>query len=397
MRAVCQRCLRPQVTCYCGELPPIPTRTRVVLLQHPRERRVAIGTARMAHLALPNSELHLGVEFSRHERLQRLLADPASRPAVLYPAAEAPGPDAWTEEPPRTLVVIDGTWTQARKVLSLNPCLRALPRISLRPARPGNYRIRREPAAHCLSTIEAVVEALGQLEGEPARFAPMLAAFDRMVDRQLACQQARVGPSRYKRLRARPRRGWRPEELSPERLSRLVLVHAEANAPALTDPVRFDPELVHLAALRPSTRERFEAFIAPGRPLSESTPRHLELPAERLLEGEELGAALARWRRFLGPEATLAAWGPFTRQLLAAAGAPDGPFLDLRQAATRVLGARPGGVHCAAARMSTGPVTAWASGRAGRRLAALEQVLDGLLFGDTAAMRARKVAPDGRG
>jgi len=61
---VCARCRRPQVVCYCAQLSRLPTRTRVLVLQHPRERRVGIGTARMAQLALPNSFLRVGINFA---------------------------------------------------------------------------------------------------------------------------------------------------------------------------------------------------------------------------------------------------------------------------------------------------------------------------------------------
>ena len=74
-RTVCRRCRRPGPCCYCAHLAPIPSATRVVFLQHPRESKVAIGTCRMAHLALADSELHLGVSFEAHPRLRALVAD----------------------------------------------------------------------------------------------------------------------------------------------------------------------------------------------------------------------------------------------------------------------------------------------------------------------------------
>jgi DTW domain-containing protein YfiP len=87
-------------------------------------------------------------------------------------------------------VVIDGTWAQAEKMMAANPFLAALPRVSVASGRPSGYGdLRREPAPHCLSTIEAVACALGALEGDPARFEPMRAAFRLMVERQLACSQ----------------------------------------------------------------------------------------------------------------------------------------------------------------------------------------------------------------
>ena len=46
-RASCARCLRPVKLCWCEHLTTLDTKTRVVLLQHPKERDLAIGTARV--------------------------------------------------------------------------------------------------------------------------------------------------------------------------------------------------------------------------------------------------------------------------------------------------------------------------------------------------------------
>jgi DTW domain-containing protein YfiP len=170
----------------------LPTRTRVVLLQHPRERHVAIGTARMAMLCLPNSELHVGADWTDSPVLARILADATRPPALLFPG---PGAIDIARDPPRgpiTLVVVDGTWRQVRKVLLANPVLSALPRYAFEPPAPSEYRIRREPSASCVSTIEALAHVLGALEGEPERFTALLAPFRAMIDGQLE-HRARAG------------------------------------------------------------------------------------------------------------------------------------------------------------------------------------------------------------
>jgi DTW domain-containing protein YfiP len=163
----------------------IATRTRVVLLQHPRERGVAIGTARMASLCLPSAELHVGVDWVDSPVLARLLADRERPAALLFPSPDAI--DLATSPPagPITLVVVDGTWSQVKKVVRDNPPLAALPRYGFVPPAPSEYRIRREPRAAYVSTIEALAHALGLLEGEPARFAALLAPFRAMVETQL--------------------------------------------------------------------------------------------------------------------------------------------------------------------------------------------------------------------
>ncbi len=203
MRATCLRCLRPEPFCLCRELPSIASAARVVLLQHPREARLAICTAWMAHLALPNSELHRGVDFSSHARVQELCR--SGDAALLFPGEGATPAEERAAAPPRVLFVIDGTWHLAAKMVKVNPALAALPRISLAPVEPSGYAgLRREPAAHCLSTIEAVALALGGLERDAGKYEPLRAAFRRSVARQLACvEDGRRNP----RHRARPAAG----------------------------------------------------------------------------------------------------------------------------------------------------------------------------------------------
>ncbi|BDG07340.1 tRNA-uridine aminocarboxypropyltransferase [Anaeromyxobacter paludicola] len=188
MRNLCLRCLRPTGFCLCGDLPSIRSACQVVLLQHPREARLAICTARMAHLSLPGSELHRGVVFEEHPRVRELCARPDA--ALLFPGAGAVLAEERAAAPPGVLFVIDGTWHLAAKIVKVNPSLAALPRISLAPAEPSGYAgLRKEPEAHCLSTIEAVALALGTLERDPARYEPLRAAFRRSVARQLACAE----------------------------------------------------------------------------------------------------------------------------------------------------------------------------------------------------------------
>lgn len=349
----------------------------MVFLQHPRERKVAIGTARLAHLALANSELHVGVDFQAVDRVRALAAERSGEVALLFPSEDAGDPSRLSRAP-STLVVIDGTWPQAKKLLKLNPALQALPRVGLRPRRPSNYRIRREPAAHCLSTVEAVVEVLSHLEGDEARFGPMLHAFERMVDRQLEGRATREGPPRTKRRRVRARRQWAPEVT--RHLDRLVLVHGEANAPPFEAQDRFPPELVHLAAVRPATGDRFELVVAPRHPLGESIPRYLEVTAGSLLGGAGEAEALRAWGAFAGEDAVVGAWGTFVLDLLRGLGDPPRTSIDLRRGAIRALrGQKPGGVERAASLLTGQGGSSCARGRCGRRLAALEMVLEGLL------------------
>jgi tRNA-uridine aminocarboxypropyltransferase len=373
-RERCLRCRRPRRACWCPHLRPVESATRACILQHVRERKTAIGTARMAHLSLPNSELHLGVSFQDHPRVRAVAAEAGT--ALLFPGEGAIDPAELRGRPPRTVIVVDGTWQQARKVLKENPFLLALPRIGLTPERPSNYRIRAEPSAECVSTIEAVVHLLGALEGAPERFSPILEAFDRMVDLQIAERDRRTGPPRrIVRKGRRPPRADLTVATLRARPGDVVAVYAESNGwPTGTGPGGED-ELLQLVALRVASGERFEAVMAPRRPLGPSVALHLELPEARFLAGEPVASALARFAAFLRPGDLLCGWGPYAVGLLRVEGAPLRDFADLRLACARSLGRRPGGVEQAVRLLGQEALPASAGeGRAGRRLGCLLEV-----------------------
>ncbi|MBL8026082.1 MAG: DTW domain-containing protein [Fibrobacteres bacterium] len=161
-RVRCLTCNRPKATCFCGFVKPFETSTRFVILMHPKEYKFqSLGTGRMTGTALRNSEIIVGSEFSANQRVLSLLADTSFYPVLLYPKADAvnlSGNDEFIVPEGKTLLVfvIDGTWATAKKIILLSANLRALPKIRFIPPAPSRFHIKRQPAAQCVSTIEAV-------------------------------------------------------------------------------------------------------------------------------------------------------------------------------------------------------------------------------------------------
>ena len=199
-RETCYGCFKPRALCLCGRVRRVANRTRVTILQHPRERFHAIGTARIARLGLANSEVLLprGV-VPRSLRIPLSLA-PGS--ALLFPGDAARDlAEFGPEERLPGLVVLDGTWSQARSLLRENPDLAALPQVKLNPAAPSRYRIRKEPRGSYLSTIEAIVQALRLIEPETPGLDGLMGVFDTMIDEQVV--YANRNPRRPLRKMAR--------------------------------------------------------------------------------------------------------------------------------------------------------------------------------------------------
>ena len=188
-RAQCPRCLRPQTHCLCPLIPHLDSRTRVLLLQHPSEVSHALNTARLAALGLSNAELIVGEVF---EDLPKLLNRPGYQARLLFPAEDAQPLQVYApNDQPMLLVVPDGTWRKARKMLHLNPLLAALPRVTLTEGGVSRYRLRKAPGPGALSTIEAIVQALDTLEA-PTTFAPLLKPFEALIEGQIAAMGEEV-------------------------------------------------------------------------------------------------------------------------------------------------------------------------------------------------------------
>ena len=161
----CPRCLFSQRVCLCAEVPSIATHTRVVIVRHHREQLRSSNTGRLAHLALPNSvivEYGGGGEATGRRGLAVL--PPLEGAWLLFPAGEpvtqAPVP------PPKQLVVLDATWSQARRMYRKLDGLRGLPILRLPDEPMPAARLRTSPGPGQVSTIEAIARALRLLEGD---------------------------------------------------------------------------------------------------------------------------------------------------------------------------------------------------------------------------------------
>lgn len=185
-RPRCAVCERPQTACICASVVRVDSPVEVLILMHPLEVAQAKNSGRLLHLCLAGSRIVAGEAFEP-DALDALLYADGRQPVLLYPAEQGVAAHAVPSDPARLrLVVLDATWRKSRKMLHLNPALRALPRLTLDDAPASAYRIRKAHAPHQLSSFEAAAYALVQLTGEQEDCARLLAAFDTFVAQQAA-------------------------------------------------------------------------------------------------------------------------------------------------------------------------------------------------------------------
>ena len=170
-RDVCMQCFRPAKSCFCSDIHSFDTETHIAILMHPKEaKKVKLGTGRLTHLYLNNSEIRIGSDFTDDERVNSLISDPQFFPVVLYPgenSVEISGDGSIINDvkSKRLLVfVIDASWPLAKKILRQSQNLHALPQIRFRPQEPSRYILKKQPHPYCLCTIESVSFLLEELE-----------------------------------------------------------------------------------------------------------------------------------------------------------------------------------------------------------------------------------------
>jgi DTW domain-containing protein YfiP len=161
-RPTCLRCRRALSACYCASLSPFTPAIRFVILIHPDETKRSIATGRMTHLTLENSLLLEGMDFTHHPIVNGLLRDQSNAGVVLFPAKQAitltpetPAHTLFPADKQAVVFLLDGTWQHARKIRRLSKNLHPLPTIALAPIAPSAFRVRKQPRAGCLSTLEA--------------------------------------------------------------------------------------------------------------------------------------------------------------------------------------------------------------------------------------------------
>ena len=207
--ADCPHCGKPMPLCICDSVTPIENRISILILQHPQEQDRALGTARLTARHFKDAVVKVGLSWpSLSKALGRHVADP-SRWAVLYLGSAkvseydtdaeivAISRKGEMEEGQRAIlrdiegiVLLDGTWSQAKALWWRNAWMLKCQRVILGPRQPSRYgHLRKEPRRDGLSTIEAAGLVLGALEKRPDIASALNASFERMLARYREVQR----------------------------------------------------------------------------------------------------------------------------------------------------------------------------------------------------------------
>ncbi|MEA1983734.1 MAG: tRNA-uridine aminocarboxypropyltransferase [Campylobacterota bacterium] len=161
-REKCYECYRPTSSCMCEYFEHIDTQTKFVVLMHPKEfKKVKNNTGRFTHKSLTNSELFVGIDFSKHKRINEIVATHDSY--ILFPSDEALNlshKNPQKSEKPLAIFIIDSTWACTKKIFTQSTNLKLLKHMSFSTDRISEYEIKIQPEEAYLSTMESVLVVL---------------------------------------------------------------------------------------------------------------------------------------------------------------------------------------------------------------------------------------------
>ncbi|MEE2786889.1 MAG: tRNA-uridine aminocarboxypropyltransferase [Myxococcota bacterium] len=180
----CERCWLHQPLCICAEVVAIESRTSVSILSHFKELGRNSNSARLIPLCLRRGRMFVRGIKGRVVPSEAFMDD-GRQSLILYPSEDARCISEFAKTNcPFHLIVPDGNWRQARRIMKREPRLRDVPIVRLPDGPPSSFRLRRQSHAAHVSTCEAVARALGILEGESLQ-QHLERAFHMMVGRTL--------------------------------------------------------------------------------------------------------------------------------------------------------------------------------------------------------------------
>ena len=194
-REYCYKCNRTKENCVCKYINKIDTNTKFILIMHPKEfKKTKNNSGKMTISSLPNSKMFVGIDFSLNKEINELIDNPNNSCYVLYPHETAINLNTQNIKNGKNTIIfiIDSTWACSKKILRFSENLNKLPKISFTHNLESNYKFKKQPNIHCLSTIEStlcILELLNKQGIEKIKTKDLenfLNPFNKMVEFQVS-------------------------------------------------------------------------------------------------------------------------------------------------------------------------------------------------------------------
>ncbi len=162
----CYTCGMVQRDCICHLKQEINLQTRVSVIIPVSEWHKSSNTGRLVKLALSNSEIFIKGKKQAPLNFRDTLCQGYEN-VILCPNGRILNQNFLDSlSQPLNLIVPDGTYYNARKIIRRNCEFHSLPKLSLPYLCESQYHLRKGMKASYLSTLEAIARAMSIIEGE---------------------------------------------------------------------------------------------------------------------------------------------------------------------------------------------------------------------------------------
>ncbi|MCE9680115.1 DTW domain-containing protein [Shewanella sp. AS1] len=190
-RPICPKCHYPQTACLCDRLRPMSTRVECIVLQDPNEVKQAKNSVKLMRAVLDNLQIHVGETPEDFAELRGYLERQQKPVFLLYPSEASHNLSEMQAPSDAILLLLDGTWRKAYKLLQLNLWLKQYPGVHLELEQATNYTIRKAKREDSLSTLEAAAMAISCLDKQ-CDTSPLTEALAALVEQHLSAMPAEI-------------------------------------------------------------------------------------------------------------------------------------------------------------------------------------------------------------
>lgn len=194
-RKKCYKCYRPLSSCMCKYIKTINTKTKFIILMHPKEfKKTKNTTGHLTNNSLLNSKIFIGIDFTKHEEINQIINDKNNACYVIYPSISSINLNKEKINSNKNIVLflIDSTWSCSKRMLRESQNIKKLQKVSFSHNKNSNFLIKKQPNEYCLSTIEStlcIIELLNMHKIEDIKQASLdtfLEPFTKMVEYQIS-------------------------------------------------------------------------------------------------------------------------------------------------------------------------------------------------------------------
>lgn len=174
----CTFCLLPEKQCLCNTIVNQPAKSQFCLLMYDTEVMKPSNTGKLIADVLPDTQAFLWSRTTPEQALLDLINTPDRQAYVVFPESYASSERVvYNQLPvnskPPLFILLDGTWSEARKMFRKSPYLNTLPLFSLNEASKCEYILRQAAREdqHCTAEVAAsILENVGDIQASQQLF-----------------------------------------------------------------------------------------------------------------------------------------------------------------------------------------------------------------------------------